>query len=63
MTPLAYKVWLAGLSLANLHVEQANCELVMRIAVNHTARDMAADKLRMVLAELDSRQIKKEAGV
>jgi hypothetical protein len=60
MTPLAYKVWLAGLSLANLHVEQANCELVMRIAVNHTARDMAADKLRMVLAELDAREQRKE---
>jgi len=59
MTPQAYKLWLAGLSLADLHVEQSNCELVMRIAVNHTARDMAADKLRMVLAELDSRQIKK----
>ena len=59
MTPLAYKVWLAGLSLANLYVEQANCELVMRIAMNHTVRDSAADKLRLVLEELDSRQIKK----
>jgi hypothetical protein len=60
MTPLAYKVWLAGLSLANLHVEQANCELVMRIAINHTVRDSAADKLRMVLAELDAREQRKE---
>ena len=59
MTPQAYKLWLAGLSLANLHVEQANCELVMRIAINHTVRDSAADKLRLVLAELDSRQDKK----
>ena len=59
MTPLAYKVWLAGLSLANLYVEQANCELVMRIAMNHTVRDSAADKLRLVLAEIDSRQDKK----
>ena len=59
MTPLAYKLWLAGLSLANLYVEQANCELVMRIAMNHTVRDSAADKLRLVLAEIDSRQDKK----
>ena len=59
MTPLAYKLWLAGLSRANLYVEQANCELVMRIAMNHTVRDSAADKLRLVLAEIDSRQDKK----
>jgi len=59
MTLLAYKLWLAGLSLANLYVEQANCELVMRIAMNHTVRDSAADKLRLVLAEIDSRQDKK----
>ena len=52
MTPQAYKLWLAGLSLANLHVEQANCELVMRIAINHTVRDSAADKLRLVLEDL-----------
>jgi hypothetical protein len=31
----------------------------MRIAINHTVRDSAADKLRLVLAELDSRQIRK----
>ena len=59
MTIQAYKLWLAGLSLANLHVEQANCELVMRIANDHAVRDSAAEKLRLVLAELDSRQIKK----
>ena len=59
MTHQAYKLWLAGLSLANLHVEQANCELVMRITNDHAVRDSAADKLRLVLAELDSRQIKK----
>ena len=59
MTPKAYKIWLAGLSLANLYIEQSNCELVMRIAINHTVRDSAADKLLMVLAELDSRQIGK----
>ena len=59
MTTLAYKLWLAGLSIANLHVEQANCELVMRIANDHTVRDSAADKLRLVLAEIDSRQNKK----
>ncbi|NBW22742.1 MAG: hypothetical protein EBR82_83835 [Caulobacteraceae bacterium] len=60
MTQLAYKLWLAGLSLANLYVEQANCELVMRIAMNHTVRDSAADKLRLVLAELDAREQRKE---
>ena len=59
MTIQAYKLWLSGLSLANLHVEQANCELVMRIANDHSVRDSAADKLRLVLAEIDSRQIKK----
>ena len=59
MTTQHYKLWLAGLSLANLHVEQANCELVMRIAMNYTVRDSAADKLRLVLAEIDSRQNKK----